>query len=150
MGKVFFEVGISLDGFMAGDSRSPENPMGDCGLEIQKWIFNQKAFREVLNLGEGGETGKDNDMVNDTIARTGATIMGKRMFEEGEKNWPEDLFKTPVYILTHEHREPWVQKGSTVFYFVNDGIENALEKAREVAGSRDIRIGGAQKQFNSI
>ena len=75
-------------------------------------------------------------------ARTGAYIMGKRMFEEGEPNWPEDLFKADVYVLTHEKRKPWVQKGTTTFYFINDGIESALEKAKQSANGKDIRLQG--------
>ena len=68
--------------------------------------------------------------------------MGKRMFEEGEVVWEEDLYEADVYVLTHEKREPWVQKGTTTFYFINDGIQSALEKARQSAGGKDIRIQG--------
>jgi dihydrofolate reductase len=58
-------------------------------------------------------------------------------------SWPEDApFHTPVYVLTHEKREPWVRPGGTTFYFVNDGPERALELARKAAGDRDIRISG--------
>lgn len=71
--------------------------------------------------------------------------MGKRMFEEGEVHWPNDLYKADVFVLTHEKRDPWVQKGSTTFYFINDGIEIALKRARESAQGKDIRIqGGAE------
>ena len=68
--------------------------------------------------------------------------MGKRMFEEGEVSWPEDLYKADVFVLTHEIRAPWVQKGGTTFYFINDGIHSALEKARLSANGKDIRIQG--------
>jgi dihydrofolate reductase len=65
------------------------------------------------------------------------------MFEQGEIAWPEDApFHTPVYVLTHAKREPWVRPGGTTFYFVNDGPESALAQARESAGGRDIRIAG--------
>jgi len=143
MNKVFFSVGISMEGFLAGLNGGPKNPLGDNGTEIHKWVYNQKSFREQLELGEGGETGKDNDILNQVISRTGASIMGKRMFEEGETNWSENApFHTPVYVVTKHPREPWVRKGGTTFYFVNDGIESALEKARKSAGNRDIRISG--------
>ena len=92
---------------------------------------------------EGGEEyGADSKLIEDVFARTGAYIMGKRMFEEGEVHWPEDLFKADVYVLTHEKREPWVQKGTTTFYFINDGIQSALEKAKRSAKGMDIRIQG--------
>ena len=69
--------------------------------------------------------------------------MGKRMFDAGERSWPEEApFHTPVYVLTHETRAPWVRPGGTTFYFINAGPERALEQAREAAGSRDIRIAG--------
>jgi dihydrofolate reductase len=100
-------------------------------------------FRENLKLGPGGETGPVNDLFRSTTERIGANIMGKRMFEQGERAWPEEApFHTPVYVLTHEKREPWERPGGTTFHFVNDGPEGALELARESAGSRDIRISG--------
>src|SRR5438876_4136640 len=108
MSQVFFSLGMSLDGFIAG-----------------------------------GETGQDNRVLEAILERTGASIMGKRMFEEGEPNWPEDApFHTPVFVLTTEVRKPWERKGGTTFYFLNDGIESALRRARDAAAGRDIRIAG--------
>jgi dihydrofolate reductase len=69
--------------------------------------------------------------------------MGKRMFDGGERFWPEEApFHTPVFVVTHEVRDPWVRPGGTTFHFVNDGIERALRQAREAAGDRDVRIAG--------
>lgn len=142
MSRVFFDAGISLDGFMAGENRGPGNPLGDNGPTIHQWMYQQKAFWKQLNQAGGHEEGPDNSLIEKTFQRAGAYLMGKRMFEEGEANWPEDLYKAPVFVLTHEKRDPWVQKGSTVFYFVNDGIESALSKAKEAARGKDIRIQG--------
>jgi dihydrofolate reductase len=85
-------------------------------------------------------------MLRHTAERTGAHIMGKRMFDGGERGWPEEApFHTPVYVLTHTKRDPWVRPGGTTFYFVNEGPEQALALAKEAAGHRDVRIsGGAQ------
>ncbi len=105
-------------------------------------MFVQKAFWEHLGIDGGKEDGPDGKYIRETIARTGAYIMGKRMFEEGEALWPEDLFKADVFVMTHEKRDPWIQKGSTTFYFINDGLQSALEKARESAKGKDIRIQG--------
>src|SRR5258708_13272197 len=106
-------------------------------------IFNQQYFRENLKHGPGVETGPVNVLLRTTTERIGVNIMGKRMFEQGERAWPEEApFHTPVYVLTHEKREPWARPGGTTFYFINDGPERALELARESAGSRDIRIAG--------
>lgn len=142
MSKIFFDSGISLDGFIAGDNRGPQNPLGDHGPGIHNWMFQQKAFWRHLGVEGGNEEEHDGNIIEETFARTGSYIMGKRMFEEGEANWPEDLYKADVYVLTHEKREPWIQKGSTAFYFINDGIESALEKAKKSAKGKDIRIQG--------
>ena len=110
---------------------------------MMSWILKLQYFRENLEFGPGGETGPVNDMFRDTMARSGASIMGKRMFEQGEVSWPEKApFHTPVYVLTHEKREPWVRPGGTTFHFVNDGPERALEQAKASAGDRDVRISG--------
>ena len=150
MGKVFFSVGMSLDGFMAPegmDLAHADDPNYKDWLsqwmELQKWVSQQRFFRENLQLGEGGETGQDNRILEETFNRTGVNIMGKRMFEGGERFWPEEApFHTPVFVLTHQVRRPWERPGGTTFHFVNDGIESALRQAREVAGGKDIRIAG--------
>ncbi|MEW1793593.1 dihydrofolate reductase family protein [Streptomyces niveus] len=140
-GKVFFSVSMSLDGFVA--PASVGELMGRQWMELQGWIFPQRFFRENLKLGGGGEEGRDNDIARETFERTGASVMGKRMFDAGEQMWPESApFHTPVYVVTHTEREPWERLGGTTFHFVNDGIESALDQAREAAGDRDVRIAG--------
>ena len=140
-GKVFFSVSMSLDGFIAPESS--EELMGRQWMELQRWIFPTRFFRQNLTLGEGGEEGPDNDIVQKTFERTGASVMGKRMFDAGERMWPENApFHTPVFVVTHEQRDPWERPGDTTFHFVNDGIESALAQAREAAGDRDVRIAG--------
>src|SRR5256885_16013342 len=140
-GKVFFSVSMSLDGFIAPESS--EELMGQRWMELQQWAFPLRFFRENLKLGEGGEEGRDNDIARETIERTGASVMGKRMFDAGEQMWPEEApFHTPVFVVTHTRRDPWERPGGTTFHFVNDGIESALDQAREAAGDRDVRISG--------
>ncbi|RNI36684.1 dihydrofolate reductase [Hanamia caeni] len=142
MSKIIFDSGISLDGFFAGDNRSPANPMGGVSGKIHQWMFKQKAFWKHIKMEGGEEYGDDSKLIDDVFERTGAYIMGKRMFEEGEVHWAENLYETDVYVLTHEKREPWVQEGTTTFYFINDGIHSALEKARQSAKGKDVRIQG--------
>src|SRR3954462_475038 len=135
-GKVFFSVTMSLDGFIAPESL--EDLMRQQGMERQKWMSPQRFIRETLKLGEGGEEGRDNDILRETFERTGASVMGKRMFDAGEQMWPEEApFHTPVVVVTHEKRNPWERPGGTTFHFSNDGIEPALDEARETAGDRD-------------
>jgi len=142
MSKVFVDLGMSLDGFVAGPNAGPKNPLGDRGTSIHAWIYNQRVFMQHLKLGDGGgETGLDNRMLEATFGRIGANIMGKRMFEEGEANWPEEApFHTPVFVLTKERRPPWERPGGTTFHFVNDGIESALAQARKAAGGHASAI----------
>jgi len=150
MSKVFVNIGLSLDGYMAPEGMAIENwdnpqykNWGEKWGAMMGWILNQEYFRTNLKIGPGGETGPENDMLRKTTERIGANIMGKRMFEQGERSWPEDApFHTPVFVLTHQKREPWVRPGGTTFYFVNDGPDSALKQARESAGDRDIRIAG--------
>jgi dihydrofolate reductase len=155
-GKVFFSVTMSLDGFIAPDdvpvahvfsSEGQDDPRAKRWRakwsELQSWLFHQRWFRENLKLGEGGEEGVDNDIARATYERTGASVMGKRMFDGGEASWPEEApFHTAVFVVTHTKRDPWERPGGTTFYFENDGIERALLQAREAAGERDVRIAG--------
>ncbi|MFF3934652.1 dihydrofolate reductase family protein [Streptomyces phaeofaciens] len=156
-GKVFFSVSMSLDGFIAPESVPVEDELfapdrrDDPDVrrwmaqwtELQQWVFPLRFFRENLKLGEGGEEGRDNDVARETFERTGASVMGKRMFDLGEQSWPEEApFHTPVFVVTHTKRDPWERPGGTTFHFVNDGIEHALDQARAAAGDRDVRIAG--------
>ncbi|MGZ5384776.1 MAG: dihydrofolate reductase family protein [Acidimicrobiia bacterium] len=153
MTKVFVSVGMTLDGYIAPDGMDMEHAE-DPGykdwmsrwMELQGWVLQQQFFRQNLGMGDGGETGPDNKMLEETFNRTSVSIMGKRMFDGGERFWPEEApFHTPVFVLTHQVREPWERPGGTTFYFVNDGIESALQRARDVAGARDIRIAGGAR-----
>lgn len=147
MSKVFVSIALSLDGYMAPDGMTMINPgyknWGAKWGALMGWLLNQQYFRENLQFGTGGETGAVNDLVRSTAERIGANILGKRMFDQGEIAWPENApFHTPVYVLTNQKREPWVRPGGTTFHFINDGPQQALELARQAAGSRDIRIAG--------
>jgi dihydrofolate reductase len=151
MTRVFVSVSMTLDGYAApageGLALEPDDPRFGAWMEqwmkLQRWIAEQRSFRQRLQLGEDGETGPDDDLVNETFERIGVTIIGKRMFDGGEKYWPEEApFRHPVFVLTHQRRSPWVRPGGTTFTFVNDGPEAALARAREAARAKDIRIGG--------
>src|SRR5690606_37778029 len=105
MSKVFADLGISLDGFIAGPNGGADNPLGDNGVKIHEWMFKQKSFRSHLGM-EGGKTNNiDNEIIENIFNRIGANIMGKNMFIEGETNWPETApFHCPVFVLTHQKR----------------------------------------------
>jgi dihydrofolate reductase len=147
MSTVFVNIGLSLDGFLAPAGMTMHDPShmgwGAKWGALMAWILNTQYFREHLMASAGGETGPINDMVRYTAERSGASIMGKRMFDQGEVAWPEEApFHTPVYVLTHTPRDPWVRPGGTTFFFVTEGPARALELARAAAGPRDVRIAG--------
>lgn len=142
MSKVIVDMGMSLDGFIAGPNAGPRNALGDGGMRIHRWVFDLESWRERQSL-VGGQTNRDDEVSNETFARTGAYVMGRRMFDEGEVGWPDPPpFRAPVFVLTHHEREPWVRQGGTTFTFVTDGIESAIEQARAAAGDKDVRIAG--------
>ena len=142
MSKVFADMGISLDGYVAGPNAGTTNPIGDGGTRLHQWVFSLKSWRSALGF-TGGETNDDDALVRASIDRTGAHVMGRKMFDEGEANWPENApFRTPVFVVTHRAREPWVRPGGTTFHFVTGGVAEAIERAREAAGGKDVRISG--------
>ncbi len=132
MGIVGLDKSMSLDGFITGPNPGPDNPLGDGGDRIFAWMADGKAMSEAYG---------------DAFVSTGAVIMGKRSFAiiDGPDGWvaPDGTpFEWPVFVLTHEVREP-VTKGKTAFTFVNDGIELALEQANAAAGDKNIGLMGA-------
>ena len=142
MSKVFFDVAVSLDGYIAGPNRGPRNPLGDRGTSVHNWMFQTASFRKMIGL-PGGDAGEDDAVVRAVFERSGAYVMGRHMFEEGEIGWPEEApFHAPVFVLTHAPREPWPRKGGTTFTFVTDGMKRALEQAKAAARGKDVRISG--------
>lgn len=142
---------LSLDGFSAGPNQSLENPLGVRGTELMTWVFKTKSFQK-MHGGRGDVEDVDNTFAERSFENIGAWIMGRNMFGPVRGPWPNNDWRgwwgenppyhTPVFVLTHHQREPLVMEGGTTFYFVSDGIESALKKAKEAAKSKDIRIGG--------
>jgi dihydrofolate reductase len=142
MSMVFASLGMSLDGFIAGPNAGPDNALGDGGARIHQWMYRVEAWRERQTLS-GGEVNRDAELVEENYNRAGAYIMGRRMFDEGEVGWPDTPpFRAPVFVLTHNPREPWERQGGTTFTFVTDGPESAVEQARRAAGEKDVQVAG--------
>ncbi len=143
---------ITADGYSAGPSQSLENPLGVGGMDMMGWVFPTQAFGAMHGGSATGETGIDNGMVEKSFENVGSWILGRNMFGPIRGPWPNDDWKgwwgeeppyhCPVFVLTHHARASITMKGSTVFHFVTEGIEAALERAREAAAGRDVRIGG--------
>jgi len=162
MGKVFADISMSLDGFIAGPSPTLEDPLGKGGEQLHEWVFGLEAWRKPHGR-EGGTTGPDNDVMKEATANTGAVIMGRGMFSNGKGSWEDDPkadgwwgdnppFHAPVFILTNHAREKVTKEGGTTFNFITDGIESALTQAKAAAGDKDISVAGgahAIQQFIS-
>jgi dihydrofolate reductase len=111
-------------------------------MRIHRWVYDLEGWRERQSL-QGGKTNPDDEISRETYDRTGAFVMGRRMFDEGEVGWPDPPpFRAPVFILTNRAREPWVRQGGTTFTFVTDGVESVLELARAAAGEKDVLVSG--------
>lgn len=143
---------ISLDGFGAGAEQSLENPLGIGGRALHSWAMPTHTFQTKLFGAEGGEKGVDDDFAARGFDNVGAWIMGRNMFGPVRGPWLDDSWKgwwgdnpvyhKPVFVLTHHARAPLVMEGGTTFYFITDGIHAALDKAREAADEKDVRVSG--------
>jgi dihydrofolate reductase len=144
---------ISLDGYGAGPDQSREVPLGVGGEELHDWLVGTRTFKRYQRA-EGGSTGVDEDFAAQGFGDMGAWIMGRNMFGPVRGPWPDDSWRgwwgknppyhAPTFVLTHHPRPPVQMEGGTVFHFVTDGIHAALERARDAAGDKDIRLlGGA-------
>lgn len=142
---------ISIDGYGAGPGQDLENPLGRGGPGLHEWAWATRTFHRVHGK-EGGETGTDEEFAARGFENIGAWILGRNMFGPVRGPWPDERWKgwwgdsppyhTPVFVLTHHARTPLSMQGGTTFYFVTDGIRAALERAKESAAGRDVRLGG--------
>jgi dihydrofolate reductase len=142
---------MSLDGFSAGIEQSLDDPLGKRGPEIFQWFFPTRTFLSMQGK-EGGSTGVDDVFARQSMENFGAFILGRNMFGPVRGPWPDNSWKgwwgpnppyhAPTFVLTHYEREPLVMEGGTTFYFVSGGIEEALRRAKQAAGNKDVKIGG--------
>jgi dihydrofolate reductase len=152
MSRVRFQIAISLDGLVAGPDQSEQDPLGVGGLDLHRWVFNLEAWRKPQGE-EGGEVNASTPVMEEVQSNIGATVMGRHMFGGGTGPWATDPawqgwwgddppYHTPVYVLTHHERAPLEMEGDTTFHFVTEGIESALDRAKDAAAGKDVLIGG--------
>ena len=142
---------ISLDGYGAGPGQTVENPLGVGGEGLHEWIVPTRSFQSMSGRTDG-TGGVDDDFARRGMENLGAWIMGRNMFGPVRGEWPDETWRgwwgnnppyhVPVFVLTHHPRKPIEMEGGTTFHFVTSGIEDALGRARQAAGSKDIRVGG--------
>ncbi|MDQ0376677.1 dihydrofolate reductase family protein [Amycolatopsis thermophila] len=136
MTTVSSDLGISIDGYLAGPRQSRENPLGEGAERLHRWMF---------------EAEEENQAEVDAILGHGAYIMGRNMFGPVRGEWDEDWrgwwgeeppYHAPVFVLTHFPHEPIEMAGGTTFHFVTDGIESAMAQARAAAGEKTVSVAG--------
>ena len=142
---------VSFDGYGAGPDQSLENPLGVGGKALHEWAFATRTFRKMFGQ-EGGSTDIDDRFAARGFENVGAWILGRNMFGPVRGPWPDESWKgwwgaeppyhVPVFVLTHHSRAPIEMEGGTVFHFVTDGIHAALERAKDAAQGKDVRVGG--------
>ncbi|MEN7529495.1 dihydrofolate reductase family protein [Cupriavidus sp. DL-D2] len=143
---------ISLDGYGAGPDQDIDNPLGIGGTDLHQWLIPTRTFQQTLFGNDGGTTGIDDDFAARGFRNIGAWILGRNMFGPIRGEWPDMNWKgwwgdrppyqVPVFILTHHARPAIEMEGGTTFHFVTGGIHEALDRAREAAAGKDVRIGG--------
>ena len=143
---------ISLDGYGAGPHQDVSHPLGVGGTDLHQWLFPTRTLQRKLFGNDDGTTGVDDDFAARGFQNVGAWILGRNMFGPVRGPWPDMTWKgwwgdnppyhVPVFILTHHPRPAIPMAGNTTFQFVTGGIAEALDRAREAAGDRDVRVGG--------
>ena len=138
MSKLYADITMSLDGYVAGPNINPEQPLGERGEHLHDWALDLASWRESHGRS-GGRTGADDEVMKKSIARGGAVIMGKNMFGPGDGAPPDDgswkgwwgddpPFRTPVFVLTH-HPRPSFSLSDTTFHFIDAAPADALRQA---------------------
>jgi dihydrofolate reductase len=139
MGKVTFNMTMSLDGFVAGPNDGPENGLGDGGEGLFNWYFSGDI--EVF-MSEGVPPLKVSkqsaEILKEAISNAGAGIWGRRTFDIAHA-WGGNPPGSPAFIVTHNVPQEWVKEGSP-FIFITDGVESAIRQAKKAAGDKDVVI----------
>lgn len=145
MPRVTADMTVTLDGYASGRGQSKERPFGDIEAEqLHSWMFDHPD---------------DNAEEIAAITAAGAYVMGRNMFGPDRGDWdldwqgwwgPTPPYHAPTFVLCHRPRASLEMEGGTVFHFVTDGIEAALDRAREAAGDRDVSIAGGPATTNQF
>lgn len=157
MSKLRCQISVSVDGYVAGPNQSEQEPLGEGGERLHDWVIELESWRRAHGK-EGGEVNASTQVMDETLENIGAAVMGRNMFgpigggpwDDEWKGWWGDNppYHYPVFVITHHEREPLEMEGGTTFYFVTDGIEAALERAKEAAGNEDVGLWGGGGVIN--
>lgn len=142
---------MSADGYSAGPNQSLEDPLGEGGTDLARWFYPTRTFQTMIGK-DAGRTGVDDSFAARGFRNIGANIMGRNMFSPHRGPWPDLEWKgwwgpnppyhSPVFVMTHHPRPDLPMEGGTVFHFTAETPQRVLERARQAAGGKDIRLNG--------
>jgi dihydrofolate reductase len=138
MGKVTFNMTMSLDGFVAGPNDGPENGLGDGGDRLFQWYFSGNTEIRVPGSPVLKVSPQSAELLKEALETYGAGVWGRRTFDIAG-GWGGHPPGTPCFIVTHTVPQEWVKEGSP-FTFVTDGIESAIRQAKKAAGDKDVVV----------
>ena len=142
MGKVTFNMTMSLDGFVAGPNDSPQNGLGDGGDGLFTWYFSGDTEVPISDGNMVLKVSKQSaELLNEAFSKYGAGVWGRRTFDIAHA-WNGHPPGSPAFIVTHNPPQEWIKEGSP-FTFVSDGVESAIRQAKEAAGDKDVVIATA-------
>ena len=136
MTKVAAGITISLDGYITGPNDGPGRGLGEGGERLHYWVFGGPWSYDQPPKGEA--TGADKEYLDGAMARAGAVVIGRNMYEAAEAWGGNNPFGAPLFVVTHRPEDEPADSG---FTFVN-GLDEAISRAREAAGSKDVAVGG--------
>jgi dihydrofolate reductase len=136
MTRVAASITISLDGYVTGPNDGPGRGLGDGGERLHDWVFGGPWSYDDEPMGEA--TGADKRYLDEAIARSGAVVVGRNMYEAAEAWGGNNPFGVPLFVVTHRVEDEPADGG---FTFVN-GLDEAIARAREAAAEKDVSIGG--------
>jgi len=143
MSKVFVELSMSLDGFVAGPNDGPENGLGDGGERLFEWYssgdtaFPLPGTDMVFQISRASA-----DLLQEEWNTIGAMVAGRRMFDIAHAWGGNPPGGGPCFIVTHTAPQEWVKEGSP-FTFVTDGVESAIRQAKQAAGDKHVAVSSA-------
>jgi dihydrofolate reductase len=143
MGKVSMGLSMSLDGFIAGPNDGPEHPLGEGGERLFAWYstgdteYGLPGTEMVFRVSP-----QSAELLRRAHASMGAFVTGRRTFDITNGWGGNPPLGVPAFVVTHSVPQEWVYEGSP-FTFVTDGVESAVERAKEVAGDKGVAVGAA-------
>ena len=138
MSQVVLDITMSLDGFVTAPNDGPGRGLGDDGECLHYWVFGGPWTYGEYQQERPGATGVDREVLDELMA-AGAAVVGRRMYDVTDGWGGTSPFGVPCVVVTHrvgDQPEP-----ASGFEFV-DGIEAAVDRARQIAGDRPVGIGG--------